>query len=126
MVSHVSGIDVSELPIDTTRFHRLRDQMWWELREAFIETRTIRIPKDDELIGQLTSIKWGEVKGKIKIQGKGSESGIPGVRPLSSSPDKADALAMAWFLYQHRCSRMPAHLRRQRRVRMRAYSWKTA
>lgn len=125
MCSHVSGIDVSESPIDPTRFHRLRDQMWWELREAFVELRTIKIPKDDELIGQLTSIKWAEVKGKIKIQGKGSESGIPGVKPLRSSPDKADALAMAWFLYLHRCSRMPAHLRRSRRERRRVFSWKT-
>jgi phage terminase large subunit len=134
LLRHVSGVDVSELPIDPTRFHRLRDQIYWELREAFVETREIslrmldakgQVVVDDELIGQLVSIKWAEVKGKIKVQGKGSESGIPGVPPLRSSPDKMDALAIAWFLYKHRCSRMPAHLRRQRReARRRPVSWK--
>jgi hypothetical protein len=104
---HVHMIDVSQKALDERRYHRLRDQIWWELREAFVETREIVILNDDELIGQLTSIKWGEVDGRIKIQGKGGSSGIPGVPPLSSSPDKADALAMAWWLYKHFCSRMP-------------------
>lgn len=124
LVRSVTGIDVSEVPLDPTRFHRLRDQIYWELREAFVETRTIVIQHDEDLIGQLTSIRWAEVNGKIKIQGKGSSSGIPGVKPLASSPDKMDALAMAWFLYQHRCSRMPAHLRRVRRGRQKPVSWK--
>lgn len=123
-VQHCHMIDVSEVPLDTARFHRLRDQIYWELREAFVETREIVIINDDDLVGQLTSIKWAEVKGKIKVQGKGTESGIPGVPPLASSPDKMDALAIAWFLYKHRCSRMPSHLRRQRRVHRRPVSWK--
>ena len=134
-VRGVSGIDVSEVPLDPTRYHRLRDQLYWELREAFVETRTIslrmvdprdpdRLVIDDELIGQLTSIKWAEVHGKIKIQGKGSSSGIPGCPPLASSPDKMDALAIAWFLYRHRCSRMPAALRRTRVRTRRPVSWK--
>ena len=123
---HVHMLDVSQKALDERRFHRLRDQMWWELREAFVETREIVILNDDELIGQLTSIKWGEVDGKIKIQGKGNSSGIPGVAPLSSSPDKADALAMAWWLYKHLCSRMPegAVAKRARRARTQPLSWK--
>jgi hypothetical protein len=123
---HVHMIDVSQKALDERRFHRMRDQMWWELREAFTETREIVIQNDDELIGQLTSIKWGEVDGKIKVQGKGNSSGIPGVPPLASSPDKADALAMAWWLYKHLCSRMPegAVAKRLRRDRTRPISWK--
>jgi len=123
---HVHMIDVSQKALDERRYHRLRDQIWWELREAFVETREIVILNDDELIGQLTSIKWGEVDGRIKIQGKGGSSGIPGVPPLSSSPDKADALAMAWWLYKHFCSRMPegAVAKRLRRDRTRPISWK--
>ena len=134
-VPSVSGVDVSEQALDPTRFHRLRDQLYWELREAFVETRTIslrlvdprdpdRIVLDDELIGQLTSIKWAEVGGKIKIQGKGSSSGIPNCPPLATSPDKMDALAIAWFLYRHRCSRMPASQRRLRSHRARPVSWR--
>lgn len=119
-------IDVSEKALDEKRFHRLRDQIYWELREAFVENREIAILNDDELVGQLTSIKWGEVDGKIKIQGKGNSSGIPGVPPMASSPDKADALAMAWFLYKHFCSRMPesALSRKRRLLRQKPVSWK--
>lgn len=134
-MAHVHMIDVSEKPLDQTRFHRLRDQLWWELREAFVETRMIVLALtnergerivDDELIGELTSIKWAEVGGKIKVQGKGSSSGLPNVPPLSRSPGKAEALGMAWFLYTHFCASVPVHLRRrERRVRQRPVSWKT-
>lgn len=135
-MQHVIRIDVSEVALDEKRFGRLRDQVYWELREAFVEDREIvlavlndskLVPESvkDDLIGQLTSIKWAEVKGKIKIQGKGTESGIPGVKPLTSSPDEMDALAMAWFIYKHYCSRIPAGVRRQRRANWRrALSWK--
>ena len=133
-LTHVHMIDVSELPLDRGRFHRLRDQIWWELREALVETRTLVLALtnargeriiDEELIGELTSLKWAEVGGKIKVQGKGSSSGLPGVPPLTRSPGKAEALGMAWWLYRHFCSTVPVHLRRrQRLVRQRVVSWK--
>ncbi len=132
-LANVHAIDVSEKPLDEKRFHRLRDQVWWEVREAFMEKRTPAFSPDlnleylDELIGELTSIKWAEVNGKIKVQGKGSSSGIPGVPPLTSSPNKADAFCIGWWVYQHCCSRMPAQARRRRYVRdpSRLPSWKT-
>ena len=121
----VFSIDVSQKPLNEGRYHRLRDQMYWELREGFMDALEIslRIMKkgqpvtDDELIGQLTSIRWAEVDGKIKIQGKGLSSGIPHVPPLANSPDKADALAIAWWLYKHCTSKMPPGQRRMRRQR---------
>ena len=121
----VFSIDVSQKPLNEGRYHRLRDQMYWELREGFMDALEIslRIMKkgqpvtDDELIGQLTSIRWAEVDGKIKIQGKGLSSGIPHVPPLANSPDKADALAIAWWLYKHCTSKMPAGARRRRMQR---------
>lgn len=121
----VFSIDVSQKPLNEGRYHRMRDQMYWELREGFMDALEIslRIMKkgqpvtDDELIGQLTSIRWAEVDGKIKIQGKGLSSGIPHVPPLANSPDKADALAIAWWLYKHCTSKMPPGQRRQRRQR---------
>lgn len=123
-LSHVYPIDVSKLPLDEVRYHRLRDQMYWELKLAFdsgeISLRILRkgVPYvDDELIGQVTSIKWAEVEGKIKIQGKGLSSGIPHVPPLANSPDKSDALAIAWWVYKHCTSKMPPGARRQRRQR---------
>lgn len=132
-LSHLYQIDVSEKALDERRFHRLRDQLYWELREGFMELREISLRMldkglpvlDDELIGELSSIRWAEVDGKIKIQGKGSSSGIPNVPPLAKSPNKADCLAMGWYLYKHCCSRMPPGVRRQRRARQsRAVSWK--
>ncbi len=118
---NVYSIDVSEKPIDEKRFHRLRDQVYWEAREAFMDLREPAIPNDEILIGELTSIKWGEVNGKIKIQGKGLSSGIPGVKALTHSPNRADAWVMGWYLYKHCCSRMPISAKRER-LRQRARS----
>lgn len=134
LIRRCFGIDVSERPLDVTRFHRLRDQLWWETREAFMEEKSISLALederglpivDDELIGQLTSIMWGEVNGKIKIQGKGASSGIPNVPPLAESPDKADTLVMGLWLLKHYCSTMPLTARLKRRRSQKVGSWRT-
>lgn len=139
-------IDEAEVPTRASEFVRLRDQIWWELREAFMDERTICfVSEDDErlnksilidnrsdLIGQLTSIKWGTVivgdAHKTKVQGKGSSSGLPGVRPLTSSPNEADSLGLAWYAYRHYCSRVPHALRQRANGwrQKRTVSWKTA
>jgi hypothetical protein len=130
LLQHVYRFDVSESALDEKRFHRLRDQGWWELREGCMETKELVIPADmdrealDTLIAELTSIKWAEVLGKIKVQGKGASSGIPGVKPLAKSPNRGDSLVGAWWLYKHCTSRMPAGLRRMRRIRRKQVSWK--
>lgn len=133
-ISRCFAIDVSERALDQSRFHRLRDQVWWELREAFMETKAMSLQLtdsrgnpmvNDELIGQLTSIQWGEVQGKIKVQGKGESSGIPDVKPLTQSPDEADALAMGNWLLNHYCSTMPLSARLNRMRRKREASWRT-
>lgn len=124
------AVDVAEVPLGRAEeFHRLRDQIWWELREAFMESRDIAICHNEELIGQLTSIKWGNValqgKTKIKVQGKGTSSGIPGVKPLLQSPNEADAVGLARFGYKHYCSRLSmASRRRVVHSYRRPVSWK--
>lgn len=137
-MSHLYRLDVSELPMDQKQYHRLRDQVWWELREGFMDLREASLyynPENkqeregfehvDELIAEITSIKWAEVSGKIKVQGKGSSSGIPNVKPLAKSPNFGDSLCGAWWLYKHCVSRIPASHRRFRRfVRRRQVSWK--
>jgi hypothetical protein len=134
MVRRCFGIDVSEKALDPMRFARLRDQVWWEARESFSELKSVALSLtndkgqpyvDDELIGQLTSIRWGEVNGKIKIQGKGESSGIPGVPPLAESPDKADTLVMGLWLLRHYCSTMPLNVRLRRMRRQKEGSWRT-
>lgn len=133
LIRNVYKVDVSESPIRDSEFHRMRDEVWWELREAFMETKDIvidpTIKNYDALIAQLTSIKWASVflasKAKIKVQGKGSSSGIPNVKPLLHSPNEADSLGIAWRMYRHYCSRVPMLRRRTLRYKREAsVSWK--
>lgn len=79
---------------DNKDFANLGARMWWEIRNAF-ETGTIYIPDDPVLIGQLAGRKYGFTsKGikRIKLESKDTARSR-GVE----SPDRADALAMAWW-----------------------------
>lgn len=139
-VRNLYGVDAAESPIRETEFHRMRDELWWELREGFMESKEIviehdperrhKIQKADELVSQLTSIKWGAVelngRTRTKVQGKGSSSGIPNVKPLLHSPNQADALCLAWRGYKHYCSSVPMQFRQPTGYyRGRSSSWKT-
>lgn len=128
---HVFRLDVSELATNEKKYHRLRDQVWWELREGCMDVKELSITglsRDelDELISEITSIKWAEVQGKIKVQGKGASSGIPNVKPLARSPNRGDSLVGAWYVYKHCTSRMPVAARRTRIRARRQVSWKAA
>lgn len=73
------------------KFYNLRAEMFWHLRERFINHR-IAIPNDQELINELASIRY-EYTGKqqIKIEAKDEIK-----KRTGKSPDKADALALAF------------------------------
>jgi len=88
---NVIGVKVSELAAERERFHRLRDELYDRLREKF-EKREIVIPNDDTLIGELTTIRKGELNGKLKIESKADlrKRGI-------DSPNRADALALTEY-----------------------------
>jgi hypothetical protein len=73
---------------DSEHFANRRAEMYWGLRQRF-EDGDIDIPDDDELLAQLTSMKWKvNSRGQILIESKDDmkKRGLP-------SPDKADALA---------------------------------
>ncbi|MCK5236196.1 MAG: hypothetical protein KAR06_04345 [Deltaproteobacteria bacterium] len=73
------------------RFMKLRDELWWNLRELF-ENRTISIPDDPELIAELTTVKYEiQSSGKVKVEGK-KEMRKRGV----DSPNRADAVALSF------------------------------
>ena len=74
------------------RFHNLRAEAFWHLRELF-EFGMIDVdPDDEELKSQLTSLKWTLTQtGKIKIESKDDYR----KRMRSASPDAADAAMMA-------------------------------
>lgn len=74
------------------RYVNLKAELFWELRRRFME-RVIEIPDDHELASQLLSLRYEMTSsGRVKIERKASlkSRGI-------ASPDKADALALAFM-----------------------------
>lgn len=78
--------------IDPTRFWNKRAEWYWNLRDLF-ETGDIDIdPDDDEVVAQLSSLTWKpDSRGRVLIESKDDlrKRGLP-------SPDRADALALAF------------------------------
>ena len=93
MGHRVTGINVSESTSKKEKFERLRDELWWKCRKAF-EEGYISIPNDEELICELSNVKYGisGSNGKIKIESK-KDMRKRGVQ----SPNKADALVLTFY-----------------------------
>lgn len=89
------GIGVGEAAYHPKQFLNIRAEMFWNLRQLF-QNQQIDILDDPELINQLSYLKY-EVKAgeeKIKIEGK-KDMKARGLK----SPDRADALALAFYQY---------------------------
>lgn len=113
----VVGINFSSSPDDlaSEKFVRMKDQMWWDLREAF-RLGEIDLPTDEELrawdlpskvslIDQLrVPIHIQDNQGRIIVLDKrGAGGGMHKERTKSlpdRSPDFAHSLMMAWFRYK--------------------------
>ncbi len=77
--------------VEDDKFENRKAELYWNLRED-IRDKKISLPDDKELVNQLCSIKYSYTrKGKIKIESKDDMK----KRGLKS-PDRADALAIAW------------------------------
>lgn len=88
---NVIGVNVGASPRDKERFLNLRAEVFWCLRERF-RAGDIAIPRDDLLYSQLCGIKYKyTTAGKVQIESK-DESRKRG----EPSPDRADALALAF------------------------------
>ena len=86
------GVNVAQRAQEEDRFVNQRAEGYWRLRELF-EQGLIRIPDDNELIGELSSMRYNyDSRGRIKIESKDEmrRRGLP-------SPDKADALMLAFL-----------------------------
>jgi hypothetical protein len=94
----VRGINVGESsPVNADKFMRLRDELWWRCRE-WLESREVRIPNQQELIGDLTTPTYEMLStGKIKIEGKSEIK-----KRLPRSPDMADALCLTFAVSDRR------------------------
>ncbi|MCZ7931078.1 phage terminase large subunit [Agrobacterium leguminum] len=88
----VKGIKVSNKPTrQPERYRNIRDQIWWETKEWF-ETEDVVIPKHDDLIFELTNIRYNTDNGKICVEAKKDLK----KRSKGKSPDHADALCLTF------------------------------
>lgn len=117
----IVDIKVSEAAPENERFQRLRDELYWRMRESF-ERRRIQIPNDDRLIGELTTLRFDDSTGRVKVEGK-RELKHRGL----ASPNRADALALTEYYAHDQLRRLAGRTRRPWRPRRTglAHSWKT-
>ena len=95
----VAGVNVGESPTDDEnkkKYYNLRAQVHWNLRTLFKPDKKgksqISIPDDKELVKELSEIRYSySSERKIKIEPKEEMK-----KRLGKSPDKADALALAF------------------------------
>lgn len=77
------------------QFVNIRTEMYWALREALdpVNGDNILLPDDNDLLTELAAIHWSpKGKGLIAVEPKDDIK-----KRLGRSPDKADALAMAFI-----------------------------
>ena len=75
-----------------TRFFNTRSEIFWEVR-MLLNDGLMALPLDEELAGQLVSLRYDvSSSGQVRLEGKREmrKRGLP-------SPDKADALALAFL-----------------------------
>ena len=88
------GVMFGSSPEDDSKYANMAAKMWWELRQAF-QNGEVFIPDDPILIGQLAARKYDPTsKGQLKIRLE--QKGTSRARG-EASPDRADALALAWW-----------------------------
>ena len=90
----VVGVNVADAPRDPSRFVKLRDEIWWTVgrdlsRALAWDLRGV----DDATVGQLIAPKYAQDSaGRIKVERKEETR-----RRIGRSPDRADALLLAFF-----------------------------
>lgn len=85
------SVAVSESPSLKDRYTRLRDELFWKAREWF-EGRDCKIPNDETLISEITSIRYKyQSTGKLKVESKDEMK-----RRGQRSPDVADAFVLSF------------------------------
>ena len=85
----VRGINVAESPSMGDTYLNLRSELWFKAK-AWLEDRSCKLPKNDQLIAELTSIRYSFTSsGKMKAESK-DEMRKRGL----ASPDLADALCL--------------------------------
>jgi phage terminase large subunit len=85
----VRGVNVAEAPSMGDTYLNLRSELWFKTK-GWLEDRSCKIPKNDKLIAELSSIRYSFTSsGKMKAESK-DEMRKRGL----TSPDLADALCL--------------------------------
>jgi len=85
----VLGLNVGEQPSTKDRFMRLRDELYFRMKE-WLQSRRVRLPKDEQLRDDLVSPRFSFASnGKLQVESKERmrARGLP-------SPDASDALML--------------------------------
>jgi len=99
--SQVKGVNVAARANRPEHFANLRAELYDGLRERFQDGR-IRIPADPDLIGELAAVRYSFTSsGQVRLEGK-DDMRSRGLR----SPDKADALMLAFAAVRRQDYRM--------------------
>lgn len=89
---NVVAINNASKPMDSEKYKNVRAESYWGLRER-IKDGDISLPDDDELISEMTSIKYKyNSRGQLEIESK-EDLKRRGLR----SPDKCDSLVLAFY-----------------------------
>lgn len=87
----VVGINTSESPAMRQTYLNLRAELWFKVK-AFLEGRDCQLPRDDNLVAELVSIKYKFTSsGRMQIESK-SDAAKRGL----ASPDSGDALCLTF------------------------------
>jgi hypothetical protein len=111
-------VNVAEVASEDTRFFRLRDELYWRVRERF-ESRVLSVPDDPILLGEATSIKYEEPNGVIKIESK-KDMRRRGVK----SPNRFDALCLTEYYEMESLRKLGAQRTNVRRRETVGPGWK--
>lgn len=104
----VTDFNSSNRAINPKRFHNLRAEMWWTVREHFDMGLIDLDPDDEDLAAELLAIKYViDSTGRIQIEKKEDTK-----KRLGRSPDRADALMMScWEALAWRAPRQNRRVR---------------
>ena len=88
----IRGVYFGEKAIRDERYFNRRAEMWGEIVEWLEKAPYPKLPDDDDLYNELTSVRKDfDGKGRLKLEGKAEIK-----KRLGRSPDKADALALTF------------------------------
>lgn len=88
----VRGVYFGEKAIRDERYFNRRAEMWGEIAEWLEEAPYPKLPDDENLYNELTSVRKDfDGRGRLKLEGKAEIK-----KRLGRSPDKADALALTF------------------------------